>query len=296
MKNMLKLLSEHPVFANLDGEELQQLSSIVDRRIFLKGEIVFDTNNKPEFLFYIENGSFILALSNNEYKTLRTGELIGEIGVINEDFRSGIVYAAEQSSAISICGTRLFNEKFIPSPLALKIVRSLSKKITSYLRSKEQISTLELIQKGENESVEFKSTLRWNLYTDKKDKAIEKAVLKTLAAFMNSNGGILIVGVDDDGKILGLENDHFEDDDKLLLHLTGIIKERLGAILLKYLHFSLELISEKKILRIDCSPAGLPVYFSDDNSDHFFIRSGPSTTDLRLSKVFNYITDRFDKK
>ena len=46
-------------------------------------------------------------------------------------------------------------EEFIPSIVALKIVRALSKRITSYLRSNEQISTLEIIQKGEKNSLQF---------------------------------------------------------------------------------------------------------------------------------------------
>lgn len=292
---MLRLLASNPVFRNLSEDELQLLSPIISRKTFNEGEIVFDFNKKPKYLFYIESGSFMLGLSNNEYKVLKPGQLIGEIGVINGDFRSGIVYASELSTVISICGTRLFNEEFIPPVVTLKIVISLSKVITGYLRSREQTSTMEIIQNGEDSNVEFKSTLRWNLFSKKKDKAIEKAVLKTLAAFMNSNGGVLIVGVADDGNILGLENDQFGDSDKLLLHLTNLIKERIGPLYLKYLHFSIEEIRETEILRIDCVPASIPAYFKDDNSDHLFIRSGPSTTDLRLSKVYKYITERFDR-
>jgi len=295
MNKMLKLLTNNPVFRDLSEDELQFLSSIISRKTFNEGEIVFDVNKKPEHLFYIESGCFMLGLSNNEYKVLKPGQLIGELGVINSDYRSGIVYASELSTVICICGIRLFKEEFIPPIVTLKIVRALSKQITGYLRSREQISTMEIIQNGENDSVEFKSTLRWNLFTKKNDKAIEKAVLKTLAAFMNSNGGVLIVGVADDGNILGLENDQFGDSDKLLRHLTNIIKERIGPLYLKYLYFSIEEIQEREILRIDCVPASIPAYFKDANLDHLFIRSGPSTTDLRLSKVYNYIIERFDR-
>ena len=52
---------------------------------------------------------------------------------------------------------------------------------------------------GESDSVEFKSTLRWNLHSDKSDKNIENACLKTVAAFLNTSGGMLIVGADDGG-------------------------------------------------------------------------------------------------
>lgn len=295
MDEMLELLKNNQVFGDLSQDELQFLSPIISRKTFNKGELVFDFIKKPEYLFYIVNGSFTLGLVNNEYKVLKPGELIGEIGILNGDFRSGIIYAAELSSVISICGIRLFQEKYIPPRVTLKIVRSLSKRITSYLRLREQISTVEIIQQGESDRVEFKSTLRWNLFSKKKDKAIEKAVLKTLTAFMNSNGGVLIIGVEDNGNILGLENDQFANSDKLLLHLTYLIKERIGPLFLKYLHCVMEKIGKEEILRVDCIPAPKPAYFKDDNLDHFFIRNGPSTTDLRLSKVHNYIIERFDR-
>ena len=105
---------------------------------------------------------------------------------------------------------------------------------------KEQISTKEIIEQGESDFVEFKSTLRWNIHSNRKDKAIENASLKTLAAFMNAQGGTLIIGVADDGRILGLETDKFANHDKLLLHLTKIIQDRIGDLYIKYLHFSIE--------------------------------------------------------
>lgn len=293
---MLKLLSTNPVFDDLNKEELNSLSPILKRESFKEGQIIIDANKKPKFLYLIESGSFTLRLLNNEYKTLKPGELIGEIGIINGDFRSGTVIAAELSSVISICGIQLFQDNIIASSTTLKIVKALSKRITNYLRSKEQISTLEIIQQGENHTVEFKSTLRWNLFTKTKDKVIEKAVLKTLVAFMNSKGGMLIIGVADNGEILGLENDQFENNDKLLLHLSGIIKTRIGPLHLKYLHFSIEKIIDKEILRIDCFPAAIPAYYKDDISEHFYIRNGPATIDLRISKLYDYIVDRFKIK
>lgn len=293
---MLDLISQNEVFVSLNKEELATLAKIVHRRHVEAGEIIFSLTQAPKFLFLIESGSFTLHLSSNEFKTLKPGELFGEVGVINDDFRSGSVTADEQSTVIGICGSRIFDEEFVPASVALKVVRALSKKISNYLRSKEQISTREIIDLGENDFVEFKSTLRWNLYTLKKDRAIENAALKTLAAFMNSNGGILIIGVADDGTILGLENDSFSNNDKLLLHLTSLIKERLGALFLKYLHFSIESVSSQLVLRINCQPSSRPVYLTDGKSEHFYIRTGPATTDLRLSKVYGFIKERFEKQ
>lgn len=292
---MIKILASHSVFKNLNKTELNYLKSIIKREKIKEGELLFDADRQPQKMYYIEKGQFTLALPNNEFKTLAPGQLIGEIGVINEDFRSGTVYANELSTVISICGQTLFDEKIIPANIALKILRSLSKRITSYLRLKEQISTREILEIGENDQVEFKSTLRWNLYSNKKDKAIEKASLKTMVAFMNTNGGVLIIGVNDEGEPIGLDTDQFENKDKMLLHLTNLIKKRIGTLYLKYLHFTIKEIGGKDTLRIDCHPASKPAYLKEDDNDHFYIRSGPSTTDLRLSKVYEYIVDRFYK-
>jgi len=291
---LLNKIKTHPVFTDLEEDELLILDKIVDRIVYEPGAIVFDASKTPSFLYYIESGNFILHLSNNDFIHLNPGQLMGEIGVINNDFRSGTVTATEHSSVIRICGSRLFKSEYVPAAISLKVVRALSKQITNYLRSQQQVSTKELIALGENDQVEFKSSLRWNLYTRKKDKAMETAVIKTLAGFMNSEGGMLLIGVADNGKILGLKSDQFQNSDKALLHLTSLIKSRIGALFLKFIHFSIEEIEKKQILRIDCLPATRPAYVAEGKEDHFYIRTGPSTTNLNLRQVTSYIHERFN--
>ena len=64
-----------------------------------------------------------------------------------------------------------------------------------------------LIAQGESNTLEFKSTLRYCLRQKSPQKYVEHAVMKTIAAYLNSEGGVLLIGVDDNGIILGLEND-----------------------------------------------------------------------------------------
>ena len=85
-----------------------------------------------------------------------------------------------------------------------------------------------LINKGESDRVEFKSTLRWNLKKERSEKGIEKAWLKSLVAFLNTDGGVLLVGVGDDGDILGTAADQFDNDDKYLLHVNNCIQQHIG--------------------------------------------------------------------
>ncbi len=290
---ILARIAQHPVFCSLEEWELESINSISEQMHFKEGEILFDIDQMPNFMFFVEAGSFILHFPNNDIAHYSTGDIVGEIGVISGDFRAGTVTATTDATVMRICGTRLFSEEFVSPSTALKVVRALSKRITHFLRSTFHVSTKELIDEGENDHVEFKSTLRYNLFTGKKDKDIEHAVLKTISAMLNSNGGMLLVGVDDDGKPIGLDADRFENNDKMLLHLSSMIKREIGSLHLKYIHSSIETVSEKAILRIDINPADRPAFCQEGNQEHFYIRTGPSTTSLPVSKAHQYIIDRF---
>lgn len=289
----LTALYSHELFTQLSQEDIDSLTRIVEVRNFEPDEVVFDTNMRPDYLFMVEEGRFRLSLHDNTHKDLLPGELFGEIGIINKDFRSGSVRAVEPSRLACIKGEKLFDKAYVRPELSLLILRTLARIITGYLRSKVQITTEELIQQGETDQVEFKSTLRWNLYSDKKDPKIEHAVLKTIAAFMNTKGGTLLVGVADDGEVLGLKNDKFQNHDKLLLHFTKLIKDKIGTTFTNYLNTNIEKVGEGYILRVDCQSAPKPAYVNGGEQDFFYIRTGPSTTSVRMSKVYGYIRERF---
>ena len=295
-KQLVKTISEHDVFADLSDIELESLENIVDCIFVDKDEVIFTVGNRPNYLYFVEDGSLTLYFPNNDSVNLTNGELIGELGLLNGDFRLGTLRAQEKSKLIKVCGTRLFKDEYIPASTSIKIMRKLGKRVTNYFRASQDISTLEMIENGESDSVEFKSTLRWNTHAAKKDKAIEFAILKTIVAFLNTDGGHLFVGVSDDGNAVGLELDKFANNDKLMLHFTNLVKSKIGTLYLKYIHTSIEIHQEKEIFRIDCLPASHAAYLLDENDDHFFIRTGPSTTKLRTSKIYDYIIDRFESK
>ncbi len=131
------------------------------------------------------------------------------------------------------------------------------------------------------------------MHTQKKDKEIEHASLKTIAAFLNSEGGTLLIGIDDKRNVLGLDNDQFQNDDRAMLHLTNLIKERIGKHVLSFVDIEIEQIAGKKIMRVDCKPSSVPAYIMHNNTEKFYIRTGPSTTGLPVSDIFSYILNRF---
>ena len=292
-EEMLQSISKHEVFKGFGSEAAKKLEETLSYHTVSKNSHVFDMGDQPNLIYFLLDGSLTLKFPDNSTIQLKEGELIGEIGVLNGDFRLGTLIANVDSALIAIDGSRLFNPNYIPPETSLTIVRRLSKRVTNYLRSVQQTSTQDLIAQGEGEFIEFKSTLRWNLKADKKDKVITHAITKTIAAFLNSDGGILLVGVSDNGEILGLEADRFENEDKMLLFLTNTIKSQLGTLHLEHINFHTERIMEKDVLRIDVQAGSDPCYLSKEKLDHFYIRTGPSTTDLRLSKLYDYLNKRF---
>lgn len=292
-QEMVELISRHEVFSGFGQTELEQLRSVVSFREAKAREVVFEIDDPPNNVFYLIDGALCLNFPDNSRMEVEPNDLIGEIGVLNGDFRLGRLIAEQDSQLIAIRTDRLFDTDVIPASLSLEIVRRLCRRVTNYLRSTQQVSSREIIASGENEHVEFKSSLRWNLKGERRDPVMTQAVLKTIAAFLNSSGGTLIVGVADDGTILGLEHDGFHNNDKLLLFLTDVIKSKLGVIHLDNIHYHTEQIDQKTVLRVDVSPSNIPCYYIDDSRDRFYVRTGPSTTDVRLSNLHNFINKRF---
>src|SRR6266571_9260234 len=81
-------------------------------------------------------------------------------------------------------------------------------KITATEEAVAPVSLEALIAEGESDELEFKSTLRWDLKEGTVNKRLEEVIAKTVAAFANSQGGTLLIGVDDEGQVLGLEHDY----------------------------------------------------------------------------------------
>ena len=159
----------------------------------------------------------------------------------------------------------------------------------------EKPQTLEqMIHQGEGLYTEFKSTLRVNLHTGQNDKRMEHAVLKTINGFLNSmEGGSLVIGVDDDGTALGLENDKFNNEDKMDLHLGNLIKSKLGSSSMLHIKPYFEDYEGKRVFIVKCNPSQVPVYLNNDGTEEFYIRAGGSSAKLTPSQMTDYIQQRF---
>jgi hypothetical protein len=151
-----------------------------------------------------------------------------------------------------------------------------------------------VVVNGESEAVEFKSTLRTNLHTGNKDPRMELSVLKTLAGFLNSNGGMLVIGVSDDGSPIGIQADNFDSEDKMSLHLVNIVKSRIGIQAMTNLHAHFDYHDDCRVMVVKCRKSPTPVFLKDGDTERFYIRTGPSTTELSASQTQEYIMQRFN--
>jgi type I restriction enzyme R subunit len=166
-----------------------------------------------------------------------------------------------------------------------------------YLRAHRNAE--ELIQRGESKTLEFKSTLRWNLKEDRRDdKAVTHAVLKTIAAFLNTEGGDLLIGVADDRSIVGIERDQLENDDKFMLHLAQVVRNGLGDRASTCIDPKTQVVNGKTVCVVSCQRSPEPVFLKWKGMEaaadgDFFVRSGPGTVKLNPESTKEYIRTRF---
>jgi type I restriction enzyme R subunit len=166
-----------------------------------------------------------------------------------------------------------------------------------YLRTHREAE--ELIKRGESKTLEFKSTLRWNLEEDRKDdQIVTHAVLKTIAAFLNTEGGDLLIGVADDGAIVGVERDRLDDDDKFMRHLAQVVRNGLGDRASTCIDPRMQLVDGKSVCVVTCQRSPEPVYLNwkgmeTDAAGCLYVRSGPGTVRLPAESSAQYVATRF---
>lgn len=153
------------------------------------------------------------------------------------------------------------------------------------------------IAHGETSQLEFKSSLRWNIKAKRDDPDMECGVLKTIAAFCNTEGGELLIGIADDHSIIGLEQDHFPNSDKFLLHMRNLIMNKLIPNVIPFVEYDIFTLEGKQICHVKCKKSTVDIWLKPDKTDSeiFYIRSGPASSQLRPREALRYIREHFQK-
>jgi ATP-dependent Lon protease len=155
-------------------------------------------------------------------------------------------------------------------------------------------SVAELIALGEGSRVEFKQTARVNLVTGQRDKIMELMVIKSIAGFMNAQGGTLLIGVADDGKITGIEPDiktlgSKQSRDGFALWLTGLLDNMLGPTATSNVTISFDESARTLVCRVDVLRGAKPTFVRGNKGDaDLYVRLNNVTRLLNTADALEY--------
>ena len=169
---------------------------------------------------------------------------------------------------------------------------------------KTEIDLGEIIASGENKFLEFKSSMRWNLRESRLDKKMEEIILKSIAAFNNGEGGKVLIGVADDGEIIGIQDDYNtlkeSNKDHFELHLRNVVNNSFGKdFATTQMKVNFPIVEEVEICEIDVKAGTKPLFLETLNKNgqkikKFFVRSGNSSQDLDIDETAEYVKIRFE--
>jgi GTPase SAR1 family protein len=151
-----------------------------------------------------------------------------------------------------------------------------------------------LIDRPEDEHLEFKAVF-CNLIDD---------CLQDIDSFLNTDGGILFIGVSDEKprKILGLNLDHkvlkHKNSDGFAGRLISTFKSRFGEEYLNLIEISFQQTNNGEIckVKVQKSTAGVFLKKADKSDDDFYVRKDGHSLPLSRSQTYKYIKEHFKEK
>ena len=165
------------------------------------------------------------------------------------------------------------------------------------LKNELNLGLLPLIAQGESNILEFKSSYRFDLNKNVINRTLEAVIMKTLAGFMNGEGGTLLIGVADDGTILGLENDYQtlkrKDKDGFEQLIMSSVAERMGTAACNNIRLVFHSCQQMEVSRILIDHSDFPVYVKDGNTKKFYLRTGSGTREMDIQEAINFITQNW---
>ena len=116
--------------------------------------------------------------------------------------------------------------------------------------------------------------------------------MKTLVAFMNSDGGTLLIGVEDSGQIFGLEKDLVftrNSEDLFLNMLSSLIIENIGVEFADRVEVWIESVNDSKICVVNVSKSMNPAFLSGTRGSEFYVRVFNTSRRLDSEQTMNYL-------
>ena len=298
--------SENAVYLPLVGRQKcqKELSSLELKHPYLCQLIVDSNIVLPHYLMHYLNsdlGCKTLDLERVENSFLNIPKInrkpIGEIEVAlpSLSIQREIVETATKLNKVSTAIDSLQANLSLNPHSSENELKKLERIVSaiSELNAADEIRSL--ARNDESKRLEFKETLSWDIRTKQKNKDLEHAVIKTVAAFLNSDGGDLLVGVADDGKVKGINFEikklYQDSKDKFKLHLNNLLRDTIGTQYDLFYERKIVEVGELLVLRISCKPSDQGVYLGK----HFYVRTDPATQKLEGKPMVDYVSSRFAK-
>ncbi len=182
--------------------------------------------------------------------------------------------------------------------LIARIVREGFAALWGERKPSAEVAVEDLIAAGESQTLEFKSTARWNLHTGAADPKLEHVIVKTVCGFLNAEGGTLLIGVQDDGNVLGLEQDLSTlgskgNIDGYELFLRQLLDTNLSATTAATVRIRFPVANEAAICAVSVAASGKPIFAnppkgSGPGGAEFWVRIGNATKQLYGDDMVHY--------
>jgi len=290
MPSILDTLSSCPDLMGFSNSEFNELALISQLMTFNKGHVVFSVEHGDQYLFIVADGLLSLRLHREHVsKEFKSQDLFGEIVLFSNRGRMGAIRCLEKSTLLAIDKNGILQEnEHISTSTRFKFLQRMGDKMAGYFYQETKKDTEELLEETSSEQLAFTPSIEddhWNF------------MVKTVAAFMNLNGGSLICGITEDGQITDMiptrdEVDAFEQKFRVILqqHLGDDLPE---------VYIDFKFINQYKLVRIDIQAASFPIFYQEHINgkapiERFYIRTGHTNHPLRMaSEMVTYIQNRF---
>jgi hypothetical protein len=154
------------------------------------------------------------------------------------------------------------------------------------------LAQVEVIANPESNSLEFKPSVKFDIYQKQENAGLARSVVKTVAAFLNSDGGALLIGVADSGQVVGLEKDiatfQRRNRDQLEQFLHSLILDRLGPGLNSCIQIRFHQVGDKEVCVIRVRRSHRPVFLREGSEEVFYLRTGNASKRLNMSAAVEY--------
>lgn len=211
-----------------------------------------------------------------------------------------VILSTDELVKASLKSIRRIQNELVTNPASASVQSKLRRLLQALEELTPEEEILIDIKKEEAINREFKESYRLDKKTKEVNKDLEFACFRSIAAFLNTQGGTLYVGVSDNMKLIGLNDEirklHKSSNDKFLLFFQNKLKGEIGSALLSNIEFNIFTIQQRKILVVDVKRPSSKKFngaFLKSKKNGLYTRSGPSNDFLEGSDLVKYSTENF---